>query len=140
MLIAHALVASWLPAFVALGGTKPPFLFSCVMTVAETVCLALALALWRPALFFSRRVLALGWRRVRGWLFVLWTAGYFDVAALAWAAWFVDISISATLYYLSPLMFVLCVQWMFRREGRYKRMARLRSCYSERRLRAWDWR
>lgn len=122
LMIAHALVASWLPAFVALGGAKSPFLFSCVMTVAEMAGLDLALALWRPALFFSRRVWALAWRRMRSWLFVIWAAGYLDVAALACAARFVDISVSATLYYLSPLMFVLCVQWMFRRNGRYRRM------------------
>lgn len=122
LMIAHALVASWLPAFVALGGAKSPFLFSCVMTIAEMAGLVLALALWRPALFFSRRVWALAWRRMRSWLFVIWAVGYLDVAALAWAAWFVDISVSATLYYLSPLMFVLCVQWIFRRDGRYRRM------------------
>ena len=122
MMIAHALVASSLPAFVALGGAKSPFLFSCVMTAAETAGLVLALALWRPSLFFSRRVWAEAWRRTCSWLFIVWAAGYLDVAALAWAARFVDISVSATLYYLSPLMFALCVQWMFRREGRYRRM------------------
>lgn len=33
-----------------------------------------------------------------------------------------DISISATLYSLSPLIFVLCAQWMFSGDNRYQRM------------------
>ena len=125
MMIAHALIASWLPVFVELGGGKSPFLFSCVMTIAETLGLALALAVWRPDLFFSGRVWRSAWRRLWNWLFAIWAMGYLDVAALAWAAWFVDISVSATLYYLSPLMFVLCTQWIFRRDGRYRRMGAL---------------
>ena len=125
IMVAHALIASWMPVFVALDGVKSPFLFSCVMTVAETLGLALALAIWRPALFFSSCVWRLAWRRLWNWPFAIWAMGYLDVAALAWATWFVDISVSATLYYLSPLMFVLCTQWMFRRYGRYRRMSAL---------------
>lgn len=52
MLIAYALIASGLPVFVALGGAGSPFLFSCVMTVAETFGLVLTLAIWRPVSFF----------------------------------------------------------------------------------------
>lgn len=122
LMIAHGLDASWLPVFVALGGAKSPFLFSCVMTVAEMAGLALALAVWRPALFFSDRVWRLAWRRLWNWIFTIWTLGYLDVAALAWAAWFVDISVSAALYYVSPLIFALCVLWLFRGEARYRRM------------------
>ena len=72
--------------------------------------------------FFNGRIWGLAGRRLWSWAFAIWTIGYLDVAALAWAAWFVDISVSATLYYLSPLMFVLCTQWMFKRDGRYRRM------------------
>lgn len=122
MLMAHALIASWLPAFVALGGAGSPFLFSCVMTVAETAGLALALAIWRPSLFFSRHVWRAAIRKLINWPFAIWTLGYLDVAALAWAARFGDISVVTILYYLSPLMFVLCVQWMFSGEARYRRM------------------
>lgn len=33
-----------------------------------------------------------------------------------------DISVSAALYYDSPLIFALCVLWLFRGEARYRRM------------------
>lgn len=122
MLIAHALIASWLPTFVALGGAGSPFLFSCVMTMVETAGLALALAIWRPSLFFSGHVWRGAGRKLFSWSFAIWTLGYLDVAALAWAARFGDISVVAMLYYVSPLMFVLCVQWMFIGEARYRRM------------------
>ena len=126
LVAASVLLFSLFPVVVAFSGTESPFLFGFVWQVgpnfgsggvpggallgpdSEPGCLATGLAA-HPSVAM-----------------VVWVAcAVSDIALFAWSASVVDVSITTVLYETWPLGMVLLTAWLFRSEGRYRKIGPL---------------
>lgn len=123
LMLASVLGYSALPLFVVCGGVGSPFIFNAAFKIGAVVgCAAFLLTAYRP-LLLSKTV----WRSIRSRIVslttALWVCSYFSMAFYAWAAEFVDVSVSAVLYETWTILFIVLMGRLFSGERRYRRLS-----------------
>ena len=124
MLVA-VLIFSFVPLAIVLGGGPgSPFLFNAVWRLGVAVGILLFLLLLYRSVLLNAEVLALAGRSIKSRFF--WGAVIlsFSYALFSWSSNLIDVSISAILFELWPLLFIALAAWLFREEGQYRKNLR----------------
>ena len=122
-MLASALGYSLIPLSTALsGGENSPFFFNAAMNAG--LCIGLALFLFRDKRARNARFLKTAVRRARSFRFVPVVANGFGYAAFALSARFVNVSVAATLYELSPAFVMLLTARLFRGRKRFRKLTK----------------
>lgn len=104
------------------GGTENPFLMNGAWRVGGVLGgLAFLVARFR-AMLFDHRNLAIIIRRSFGWMMLFAAFGKLEFVWYGLSTRFIDISAAAILYEIWPILMVFVMAWMFRNEGRYRRV------------------
>ena len=123
LMLASVLGYSALPLFVVWGGVGSPFIFNAAFKLgAASGCVAFLLAAYRP-LLLSKMVWRLIGCRIVGLTTAFWVCSYFSMAFYAWAAEFIDVSVSAVLYETWTILFIVLMGWLFSGERRYRSLS-----------------
>ena len=114
---------SLIPLAIALsGGAENPFYFNASMNVGICVGLMAFLATAYRSQIRNKEVLNLVRRRAYSLPFALVAVNNFGYAMFALSARFIDISVTAILYEISPIFVILLTAWLFRDEKRFNRL------------------
>ena len=123
LMLASVLGYSALPLFVVWGGIGSPFIFNAAFKIGAVAgCAAFLLTAYRP-LLLSKAVWRLIGCRIVGLTTALWVCSYFSMAFYAWAAEFIDVSVSAVLYETWTILFIVLMGRLFSGERRYQRLS-----------------
>ncbi len=122
-MLASVLGYSALPLFVVWGGVGSPFIFNAAFKIGAAVgCAAFLLTAYRPLLLSKTAWISIGCRIV-GLTTALWVYSYFSMAFYAWAAEFIDVSVSAVLYETWTILFIVLMGRLFSGERRYRSLS-----------------
>ena len=125
LMLGYVAVQSLVPLFVALGGEGSPFIFNAAWRVGTTIGYALVLLtlliVFRGALF-SGEVWRVVRSRVLSLEMILWMASFIGLGLYAWSTQYIDVSIAAALYETWPIFLAFLTAWLFRSQGRYRRI------------------
>ena len=122
-MLAAVIGYSLIPLAIALsGGEENPFYFNAAMNVGICVGLTAFLATAYRSQIRNREVLKLVRRRAYSWPFALIAVNNFGYAMFALSARFIDISVTAILYEVSPIFVILLTAWLFRKEKRFNKL------------------
>lgn len=123
-----AAVLGWafVPLVVAWGtggnGQSSPFIFNAAYKMGMAAgCVTLLLLLYRP-LFFNKRVWSIAWSRMASFPMLLWIVAFFDLGFFAWATSYIDISVTAVLFEIWPILLVVLMSRLFPEESRYRKV------------------
>ena len=107
---AAVLIFSLIPlVIVGVDGAENPFLFNAGWRLGASVgCVPVLLIFWRT-LILDHRVLLFSLRSTVSWAIFGGAVGCFDYGFFTWSTRFVDVSVSAILFELWPIPFVLIV-------------------------------
>ena len=107
---AAVLIFSLVPlVIVEVDGAENPFLFNAGWRLGASVgCVLVLLVFWRP-LILDRGVLLFSLRRTVSWAIFWGAVGCFDYGFFTWSTRFIDVSVSAILFELWPIPFILIV-------------------------------
>ena len=122
LILGHVLLVSFFPVLVALAGTEGPFLFAAMYGIGVVIGLVPFLLIRYRRLIANRHVWHLAWQRTLSWAMLFWILSEFDIAFFSWSAGFVDVSLSAILYQLSPVMMIILTGRLFSSEERYRKI------------------
>ncbi len=115
------LLLPFLPLAVARsGGVDSPLLFNATMRMGIVLGCLVALAAGYRSLLVNAGVCSIIARSAVRWTMFFSLLSYFDLAFLAASAQFVDISVSAVLYELWPILMIILMARLFRL-GQYRR-------------------
>ena len=108
------------------GGSGTPFLFNAWLRAGVAVgCLLFLVSRLRSS-GLQRKSIALVGKRVFFWPAnkpIVWALiGSLDYACFAWAIRFMDVSVAAVLFEMYPAGIMFVMAWLFRQEGRYRRV------------------
>ena len=117
-MLAAVLLYSFAPVAIVLGGgPESPFLFNAVWHLGSAVgCLLILLTFYRSVLL-NAEVISLAGRNVKSWIFLGAVILSFEYALFSWSTNYIDVSISAILFDLWPLLLIPLTAWLLR-EGR----------------------
>ena len=122
-MLAAVIGYSLIPLAIALsGGEENPFYFNAAMNVGICVGLTAFLATAYRSQVRNKEVLKLVRRRAYSWPFALVAVNNFGYAMFALSARFIDISVTAILYEVSPIFVILLTAWLFRKEKRFNKL------------------
>jgi len=122
-MLAAVIGYSLIPLAIALsGGEANPFYFNAAMNVGICVGLTAFLATAYRSQIRNREVLKLVGRRAYSLPFALVAVNNFGYAMFALSARFIDISVTAILYEISPIFVILLTAWLFRKEKRFNKL------------------
>lgn len=122
-MLAAVIGYSLIPLAIALsGGEENPFFFNAAMNVGICVGLIVFLATAYRSQVQNGEVLKLVRRRAYSWPFALVAANNFGYAMFALSSRFIDISVTAILYEVSPIFVILLTAWLFRKEKRFNKL------------------
>ena len=125
IMLGAVLIYSFAPvAIVSGGGPESPFLFNAVWWLGVAVGILLILLLFYRSVLLNAEVLALAGQSLKSWIFLGAVITSFSYALFSWSTNFIDVSISAVLLELWPLLFVALMAWLFRKEGQYRKNLR----------------
>ncbi len=118
---------SFSPVTVSLGaGGAAPFSFNGWMRLATILCvLALIFALYRKLVFSTELWSVLGaYVQVREfrWPLLLTALSALEFFLFAWATAYISVAVASILYGVWPVLIILWMAWLFRGEGRYRRL------------------
>ena len=117
---------SSLSLFVAWGdGGDSPFLFAAAWKAGAGLACVLFLGVVHRPLVFSWDAWRAARRKSAGWSLPLWVASYFNTALYAWSTKFIDVSVVAALSETHLALVTLVTAFLFRGQGRYRRMTPL---------------
>ena len=122
-MLAAVIGYSLIPLAIALsGGEENPFYFNAAMNVGICVGLTAFLATAYRSQVRNKEVLKLVRRRAYSLPFALVAVNNFGYAMFALSARFIDISVTAILYEVSPIFVILLTAWLFRKEKRFNKL------------------
>ena len=121
----HRLLQCAAVRFLGGGGDRSPFIFNAAWRIGLAVGSVVFLMTFYRSLVFSRIVWKLAWQRVASLPMALWIISYFTIVLYASATQFIDVSITAVLYETWPIALVFMTGWLFKTEGRYRRITHL---------------
>ena len=125
LMFAAAIGFSLTPLFIALGGSKSPFIFVTTFKISAAVgCLSILMTAY-PRMFFSTDVWTIIWQRIGSLPMLFWVIASFDLAFYAWSTQFIDVSISAVLFEIRMILLIVLSGWLFRSEDRQRKITSL---------------
>ena len=111
---------SLLPLGIALsGGGESPFLTSLSIRFGSFIGNLSFLLLFYRALVFNSRVWALIKQRLFCLPVLLLAVAHFDYVFYIWSTRFLDVSVAAVIFETWPILLIVLVGWLFRRDDRY---------------------
>lgn len=113
---------SLIPLFVAWGGSQSPFIFNAMWKVGLAIVCVLFVTIAYRSLIFDKYVWKAVAQNAVNRSMLLWLVGYVDFALYAWSTQFIDVSVSAILFETSPILLILLTGWLFRDDGRYRKI------------------
>ena len=117
---------SFIPLTIALGrGADSPFLFNGIWRIGVVICCVAYFLHWHRRLFLDGSAFALVVRRIPSRWIALSVAGNLGYLPFTWAIRYVDLAVLAVLAELWPVFFVVYLSWLFRGQGRYRRLGLL---------------
>lgn len=122
MTLAGVVMFSFMPLAIAYAGQDGPFFFLLSWRVGLGFGVGLFLA-WRyRELFLNADVWRTAFKPGRRWMIALVLIGYTDILLFTLASTRIDISVATILYELNPIIFVFFLIWLYRKDGRYRRI------------------
>ena len=113
---------SLIPPLIAWGdGAASPFLFNASMTFGLVIGYSAFLLAGHWVLVRNREVLSLIWRHTFSWAILFTAISYFDFALFAWSARLVDISVTAVLFEIWPILVIILTAWLL--GGRFNKVS-----------------
>ena len=114
---------SLLPVTIAWGrGADSPFLFNAVWRAGVVICCLGYFLIWHRRLFVNGPAFALVIRRIPSRWILLSVIGNLGNLPFILAIRYVDPAVLAVLYELWAVFFVVYLSWLFRGQGRYRRL------------------
>ena len=124
-MLGAVLLLSLVPLVIVLGdGPESPFLFNAVWRLGSAVGCLLILLLFYRSVLLNTEVISLVGRSVKSWIFLGAVILSFDYALFSWSANFIDVSVSAILFELWPLLLIPLTAWLLREGGVYRKNIR----------------
>ena len=116
---------SLVPLVFAFGGaSENPFLFNAGWRLGVAAGCLVCLFTFYRRLLFDQAILALVLRRLPSWALIWAAAGNCEYMLFAWAVRFIDISAVTVIYEIWPILLILLVERLYRREKRYREIGR----------------
>ena len=125
LVAASVLLLSLFPVVVAFSSSQSPFLFACIWQIGLVLGLVFFLAVRYSDLFRCGATWRQVWRHTPSVAMVMWIASQFQNALFVWSASLVDVAITTVISEAWPLGLVLLTAWLFRSEGRYRKIGPL---------------
>lgn len=120
-MLGAVLLYSFAPVAIVLGGgPETPFLFNAVWQLGSAVGCLLILLLFYRSVLLNTEVISLVGRSIKNRFFWGGVLLSFEYALFSWSANFIDVSISAILFELWPLLLIPLTAWLFREGGAYR--------------------
>ena len=121
--IAAVLLYSLYPVAFGFVETENPYLFAAAWRIGVLLGYAVFLVTCYSDLLGEVSVRQLVWRRTLSWA-MLWSAvGFFNTALYAWSISIVDVAVTAVLAEVWPIMLVVLMGSIFRKERRYLKVS-----------------
>lgn len=122
LMLGYVVLMSFVPLFVAYGGGDSPFIFNAALGVGMSAGCAMILLIFFRGMVFSGEVWKAVLSRALSLAMILWVVGSFDLALYAWSTQFIDVVVAAALFEVWLISLVVLTGWLFREEGRYRRI------------------
>lgn len=124
-MLGAVLLYSFAPVAIVLGGgPEAPFLFNAVWQLGSAVGCLLILLLFYRSVLLNTEVISLVGRSIKNRFFWGGVLLSFEYALFSWSANFIDVSISAILFELWPLLLIPLTAWLLREGGAYRKNIR----------------
>ena len=108
------------------GGAETPFLFSAYLRTGSSIACVLFLLIFHHSTLFNSNTLLMVRHRVFVWpdnrLLVLAGVAALDYAFFALSLKFIDVAVAAILFETWPVFIILLAAWLFRGEGRFRKI------------------
>ena len=113
---------SLFPALIAHANIESPYFFAAAWRVGVLLGYGAFLLVGYRDLVFNWPVWQLIGKRTATWAMLFWVIAFFDIPLYAWSAGTIDVAVTALLYEIWPIMLIVLMGRLFRKERRYRKV------------------